>query len=109
MFEIFAKDSDLLRIWIEADFRRMRCVEVEVEERFGFGEICELMRAFFAYREKDGIAREYFLLAFRRAEQTLAAEDEETFFVDRVVVVGESCFLRRKLDERGNAAFRLRA
>ena len=87
----------------------MGCVEVEVEEGFSFGEIRELMRAFFARREKDGVARGDFLLAFRGAEQTLAAENEETFFVDRVVMVGEACFVWRELDERGNATLRLRA
>ena len=104
LFEIFAKDSDLLRIWIEADFRSMGCVKVEVEEGFGFGEICELMRAFFAYREKDGVASGYFLLAFWRAENPFAAEDEEAFFIACVIIVGEACFLWRQLNQRGNAA-----
>jgi len=87
----------------------MRRIEIEIEQRLGFGEVRELVRACLAGREEDGVTFGYFLLAFRRAEQTLSAEDEETFFVKRVVVVGEASFLRRQLNERGKTAFRFLA
>lgn len=86
----FAKDANLLRVGIEADFGEMGRVEIQIEERFGFREIRNLVRTSFAGREEDGISGGDFLLAFRGAEQALAAEDEEAFLVQRVVMVGEA-------------------
>lgn len=107
LLHVFAEDADLLRVGVEADLGIVERVEVEVEERLGLGEVRELVRARFAGREEDGVSDGDFLLAFRRAEQPLAAEDEEALLVDRVVVVGEARFLWREFDESCNAALRL--
>ena len=68
LLHVLAEDADLSAVGIEADLGIVEGVEVEVEERLGFGEVCELVRASFAGREKDGIAGSDFLFAFRRSQ-----------------------------------------